>query len=146
MENLYRKHAREYLQKKYPKYKLGFWSGELKRVNSLFHAKMTGHHIVGEIHILPLTSPRAMSQAATRIERLIKDRKIEDKNVTKLIFAPRSYAPARVRQGVLARIHKKQEAFKEKTGIQIKLMPNRRIIGERIKKLKEHARKQKITK
>ena len=146
MENLYKKWAQDYLKKKYPQYKIGFWTSGPNRVVSCFHAKSEGDHIIGEVHMLPLSSKDAMPMAAIRIDRLIKEKNIEVSEITKLIFAPKSICrqgTPEKRQKVLARITKKQEKFKKKTGVQIVLMPTRNVFMGRVRKLKEHARKAK---
>ncbi len=139
-QNLYREHARKYIKKRYPKYRLSFGAGKIRRLVSTFHASWEGHHIVGEVHNRPQTTRIKMESALERIEEHIGNLGIERQKATILIFAPRPP------KEISTRVWKAQQEFRKDKKVRIVGMPRRDVIRRRVRKLKERARKAKMAK
>lgn len=135
-ENLFKAHARKYLEKHYPHYCINFEEGKLNRVVSTFHAYRQDDHILGEVHCVPQNSLRSMQQSLDRLKHQAHTLGIDTENATALIFSPRDI-------GGLARIRDRQEAFGRENGVHFVVMPTKQVFQKRLKRLRKNKKKAK---
>jgi len=136
-ENLYKGHARRYLERKYPKYAFSFGEGEVNRVVSTFHACRHDHHVIGEIHNKPETTFSKMEQSLQRLNRIRANLKIEGQRITLLVFSPKPP------NEIFDRVFRAQKAFERETSVHFVFMPSRKVFSRRFGRLRKRKQKER---
>jgi hypothetical protein len=125
------------LERKYPRYALRFGEGEINRVVSTFHAFRHDHHIIGEIHNKPQTTPSKMEQSLQRINRLRTNLNIEEHRITMLVFSPKPP------NAIFTCVFKTQKAFERKNSVHFVLMPTREVFRRKLRRLRKRKQKER---